>query len=303
MHEPDSNYVKALEAQKRGDHHTALALITKRAHKSSYCAWWLSQCYYHGYWVPLNMDKYNEYHSIAMELNNPRALMSAAIVEQYNFEKIALELADRAMEKAQLYKDYYVMGMYYSDGPRQKDRSDELAVLYYKKAAEQGDPFAQNRLGNLFLNWHENIEKAARWFQMAIENGCAKSMWEQAYMLRHYTEVEDKSHMMSLYRKSAEQECQNAQSELIDIYIDDKLYVPALYWIKRIEKIDPVKSTIRRNQYSDIFDKIERCQCGVHTILMIWQFRHSVLGRLPRDIVLDIAKKLWSMKFDQINKK
>ena len=50
------------------------------------------------------------------------------------------------------------------------------AAQWFRRAAEQGEPFAQWRLGVMYLNGHgvpQDYSQAARWFRCAAEQGDA----------------------------------------------------------------------------------------------------------------------------------
>jgi TPR repeat protein len=51
---------------------------------------------------------------------------------------------------------------------------DGLAVTWYRQAAIQGDPFAQNNLGDMYASGRgvpESKAEAIKWFRRAAEQG------------------------------------------------------------------------------------------------------------------------------------
>lgn len=66
-------------------------------------------------------------------------------------------------------------------------RDDEMAALWFTKAANQGNGEAQYQLGQLYENSHlsQNLRTAAKWYEQAAQQGYAKA---QARLGRFYAE-------------------------------------------------------------------------------------------------------------------
>ena len=98
------------------------------------------------------------------------------------------------------------------------EKSEENAVVWYKKAAEQCDAEAQCALGECYYQ-ARGVEKddkeARRWYEAAATQGnaTAQYMTGRLYMELSYNEA-----AVKWYTKAAEQECPEAQYELGKCY-------------------------------------------------------------------------------------
>ena len=85
---------------------------------------------------------------------------------------------------------------------------------WYLKAAEQGDAWAQNDLGEMYYNGTgvaQSYEKAAGWYLKAAERGDDCAQYNLGCMYRDGTGVEQSfEKAREWYEKAAEQEYEDA---------------------------------------------------------------------------------------------
>ena len=99
------------------------------------------------------------------------------------------------------------------------EKNEENAVVWYKKAAEQGNAEAQCVLGGCFYYQTLGVEKddkeARKWYEAAANQGnvTAQYMTGQMYMALSYNVA-----AVKWYTKAAEQNCPEAQCELGKCY-------------------------------------------------------------------------------------
>ena len=112
-----------------------------------------------------------------------------------------------------------------------------LAVEYYRKAAEQGNAAAQNKLGicyNIGLGVAKDSNEALKWYRKAAEQGNAVA---QNNMGNHYNERQNYTEAARWYRKAAEQGQTAAQSSLAELYYNGrgvaKDYAEAVKWFRK----------------------------------------------------------------------
>ena len=111
------------------------------------------------------------------------------------------------------------------------------AVEYYRKAAEQGNAAAQNRLGicyNIGLGVGKDSNEAIKWYRQAAEQGNAVA---QNNMGNYYNERQNYTEAARWYRKAAEQGQIAAQSSLAELYYNGrgvaKDYAEAVKWFRK----------------------------------------------------------------------
>ena len=101
-----------------------------------------------------------------------------------------------------------------------KDEAE--AVEWYRKAAEQGNAWAQIQLGAHYMNGEgvpKDLVKAVEWYRKAAEQGDASAQY--SFGLRHYHGdgvVKDEAEAVMWWRKSAEQGNADAQFSLGNCY-------------------------------------------------------------------------------------
>ncbi len=112
-----------------------------------------------------------------------------------------------------------------------------LAVEYYRKAAEQGNAEAQNKLGicyNIGLGVAKDSNEAIKWYRKAAEQGNAVA---QNNMGNYYNERQNYTEAARWYRKAAEQGQIAAQSSLAELYYNGrgvaKDYAEAVKWFRK----------------------------------------------------------------------
>ncbi len=111
------------------------------------------------------------------------------------------------------------------------------AVEYYRKAAEQGNAAAQNRLGicyNIGLGVGKDSNEAIKWYRKAAEQGNAVAQNNMGY---YYYERQNYTEAARWYRKAAEQGQIAAQSSLAELYYNGrgvaKDYAEAVKWSRK----------------------------------------------------------------------
>jgi TPR repeat protein len=120
----------------------------------------------------------------------------------------------------------FVLGNTYYYGENKAfcmDKDYAQAVLWFRQAAEQGYPFAQNNLGCMYYNgWGVKTDnaEAARWFKKAAEQSNANAQFNLFVCYENGYGVEiDRSKAETLLRKAAEQGNTSAQmSVFINTY-------------------------------------------------------------------------------------
>ncbi len=102
------------------------------------------------------------------------------------------------------------------------DGKFEEAAKWFRKAAEQGNAFAQYNLGQLYRTGQgipQGFSEAARWYRKAAEHGHVLAQYSLGLMHRMGQGVrQDFSEAERWFRKAAEQGHQGAQSNLGVMY-------------------------------------------------------------------------------------
>jgi hypothetical protein len=120
--------------------------------------------------------------------------------------------------------DNYNLGLAYENGqgvPKDEAQADS----WFRKAAEQGNADAQERLGEMYSYGQGGIAKdetlAVSWFRKAAEQGnaAAQNSLGVAYLTGQGGLAKDEAQAVSWYRKAAEQENEYAQSNLGAMYV------------------------------------------------------------------------------------
>ena len=106
--------------------------------------------------------------------------------------------------------------------PKGVEENNEEAVMWYRKAADQGNAAAQNSLGLLYYYGNgveENNEEAVKWFRKAAEQGNAAAQWSlgNCYYNGHGVDENDEE-AVKWYRKAAEQGDAEAQKRFGFLY-------------------------------------------------------------------------------------
>lgn len=96
------------------------------------------------------------------------------------------------------------------------------------------------------------------------------------------------------FRKSANQLYFPAQNYLYDYFMTKEInYARAAYWYKQLPKNNRYVKTFLYNQ-DELFDGIGKCQKACYQVILIRKYRQSILSWIPKDVVVMIAKILWS---------
>jgi TPR repeat protein len=115
-------------------------------------------------------------------------------------------------------RDLYIRGW----GPLGLRRNLATGAKWSKKAAEQGEHWAQTRLGILYRyggGVPEDFAEAVKWFRKAAEQGNAQAQFHLGTMCYHGQGVlQDFAEAVKWYRMAAEQEYAEAQSALGMLY-------------------------------------------------------------------------------------
>ena len=102
------------------------------------------------------------------------------------------------------------------------DQDLNLAAAWYKKAAEQDHVIAQYNLGNMYdigQGLPQNFEEAKKWYTKAAENGYAKAQHNLGDMYSRGKGVEkDPEEAAEWYQKAADQGFDKAQFNLGHMY-------------------------------------------------------------------------------------
>lgn len=98
------------------------------------------------------------------------------------------------------------MGVRYLLG-RGVPQNDAMAFSYFKKAADEGDPFAQNELGYLYAagkGTPRDNAKAFSWYKKAAEHGLASAQYNVGLFYLHGMGVQaDAAQARAWFQKSA----------------------------------------------------------------------------------------------------
>ena len=119
----------------------------------------------------------------------------------------------------------YKLGVMYSEG-RGVPKDEREEVSWYRKAAEQGHAQAQYNLGWMYANGEgvaQNDYEAVKWFRKAAEQGFAAAQYNLGLMYENDRGVaKDDSEAVKWYRKSAEQGDASAQCNLGFMYVNGR---------------------------------------------------------------------------------
>ena len=132
------------------------------------------------------------------------------------------------------------IGIMYRRGEGVK-QSDNEAAYWYRKAAEQGNYYAQSNLAYLYKNGlgvAKSDTEAVYWYRKAAEQGYASSQVELGLMYETGKGVQQSyTDAMMWYRKAADQNNYYAQYNIGLMYEDgkgvEKSYSQAAYWIQK----------------------------------------------------------------------
>ncbi len=162
--------------------------------------------------------------------------------------------SDKGLALAQI---YYANSLFNSSGGLTKNNSE--AVALYRKAAEQGNMYAQNAMGNFYYNGEvvsKDLAQSAAWLKKAAEQGNAQAQSSLAYLYYNGEGVaQDYAQSAVWYRKAAEQGHAIAQRSLGYRYyhgegVAKDLYEAAAWLKKAADQGDAVAQKDMGNLYS-----------------------------------------------------
>lgn len=298
-----SFYEKALDAQRAGKWEAALGFLKMgtaeertdhTAESIGLCMWWLGQCYEYGYWVVQNQSAAQKWYDLSAHAC-PRAMVEVIIRlwSEGQGNAAANELAQKILNGV----DSYAKGQLYYGGwgvPYDFDK----AVEYYASACEMlpyGDPFAQITLSKLYYH-NGQIDQALFWCQKAADQGYCVAQSFLDHLMGHVipTPIDSRVYWC---RKAAEQNYAHAIIIMVDNFSGAGKYrneAVAVYWYKKYTMIEPDTSAFP--EVKDLIPKIEACKSACMTVVAIRKYKNSILNVLPRDVVVYIAKILWSTR-------
>ena len=130
------------------------------------------------------------------------------------------------------------LGWMYENG-QGVEQSNTEAVKWYKKAADGGNAWAMNRLGELSSSYSEEL----KWYNLAADKGNSDAMFNLVWMYRMGNGV-DKDINTALYwaKKSASLNNARGMVAVGDIYWTWKDYNEASQWYKKAMDVDPSNS-------------------------------------------------------------
>jgi TPR repeat protein len=273
------NYFKGvLLAQHENRWQDALVLVREGAKKDcDMCCWLLGECYWYGVWVKhKNTTRAEQWLKKAVSLGNYRARF---LLQDWDGIKKEDILDDYA-------KGFYVM----------HQRTTRDACHFVFKSAEQGDCFAQCRLGMLKDQGLFNHE--SDWFEKSAQQGYFHGQYYFALQLnkaRRFTEA------LYWYRRSAEQGYCYAQYELALLLIS-RNEAASLYWFNRLTKHYTLKGLANEelDKHRIIFDKIRLCRSSCFALIIIRKYYQSILSIIPKDVVILFAKYLWETREEHV---
>jgi uncharacterized protein len=114
------------------------------------------------------------------------------------------------------------------------------ALKWHRLAAEQGNVFSQNALGNIYfygLGSNKNAAEALKWFKLSAEQGNADGQNSAGWIYARGIGVDqDYAQSLKWFRLAANQGNQFAQGNLADLYLNgfgvEKNFVEALKWYR-----------------------------------------------------------------------
>lgn len=173
----------------------------------------LGYLYRNGWYVPKNSQKALNWFQKASEQGDIEAIVGAGLVySDMDEDEKAFILIKEAAEKGSA-TGQRLLGEIYEDGIGVTADSYE-AVIWYRKAVQQGDVAAKYFLGSIYLH-DNNIEEGLRLTEEAAEAG-NKNAQDDMGDYYHYGTYSDKNLDKALYfyDKAASQGVANSQTEI-----------------------------------------------------------------------------------------
>ena len=173
----------------------------------------LGHLYRNGWYVPKNSQKALNWFQKASEQGDIEAIVGAGLVySDMDEDEKAFTLIKEAAEKGSA-TGQRLLGEIYEDGIGVTADSYE-AVIWYRKAVQQGDVAAKYFLGSIYLH-DNNIEEGLRLTEEAAEAG-NKNAQDAMGDYYHYGTYSDKhlDKALYFYDKAASQGVANSQTEI-----------------------------------------------------------------------------------------
>lgn len=268
------NYFEGvLLAQREDRWKDGLKLLREGASKNcDMCCWLLGEYYWYGCWVKADDTKAQKWLRKAIDLGNHRARFLLQEWEDFS-------MADTT--------DDHAKGLFLYAHQSSRD-----SIPYFLKA---GNCFAQNRLG-MFCDWGTMESNGRDWFEKSAKQGFFHS---QYWLGLHLNQSGQFEAAVYWYRKSAEQGYVYAIIELADLLYLIIRNAAALYWFKRLREFGYEHKRYAEEyltKYKIVFDKIESCRNSCFALITIRKYYQSMLSVLPKDIVILLAKYLWTTR-------
>ena len=218
-----SDLEQGMHALERGDHETAIEILTPLAEQGDALAqFFLAMMYAEGKGVPADEEMMAKWLRRAVEQGEIKELLR-------------LFAAEVGQESAEL---LFGVGVMYAEGIGGPTVYKE-AVKWYRLAAEQGHAEAQGRLGVMYAKGEGvpvDDKEAVKWYRLAAEQGLALAQAKLGLMYADGLGVpaNDKE-AVTWYRLAAEQGLVEAQALLGLVYFQGKGipqdYVSAHMWL------------------------------------------------------------------------
>ena len=159
-----------------------------------YATFNLGMCYQDGTGVEKDIEKAAELYQIALDggyepVEEEKARVEEVLGEENGTAEETTSITDQAQALLDA-EDY------------------EAAILLLQEAADQGDPVAQNKLGNCYSNgWgvEQDYEEALKWYHLAADQGYENSMTNIGQFYAHGMGVDqDYEEAINYYQRAAE---------------------------------------------------------------------------------------------------
>lgn len=265
------HFNRAQVAQQEGRWRDAIVIIEEGDKNGcKMCSWWLLEIFYRGYWGKTSHDPACRRLMYKTRLlprpiavyNDGKVFIGESITMD-PFVVIVCYIHQRLGFKCDFNKVLEYLNICYNGLVTYPPFSDDVLETIYQKAVVDQNPVNQWLLG-LFLHQRHRIEESLLWL-----------------------------------RRSAEQECVEAQKKLYDHFMTMCRPTPGRYWYNRMMQLEPelfLSSTRRINQ-DHVFDAIEKCQQSSLCLILIRKYRpQSTLSVIDKHVVIMIAKKLWETR-------
>lgn len=181
------------------------------------------------------MKTYKFYYLLLTMLLAMPIKTSAAYKANENYLDSLTKVAEQGDVETQL-----LLGIFYSDWDWGKKKDYTEAAKWYRKAAEQGNSAAQERLGSLYClgkGVRQDSVEAEKWYRKAAEQGYAPAQFDLGLLYYGNKGKQDYAEAAKWWRKAAEQGYWPAQHNLGLCYKDGlgvkQDYVEAAKWCRK----------------------------------------------------------------------